>query len=333
MRDWGLDIRRSCNGISLFGGVAALLLLGAATSLANDSTAEMGAGGLTMVRNWDVRMEKEDLYISPEKVTVDYVFRNTAKVPKHFLVAFPMPDIEPEFYIEGDIGIPNYNSDNLLGFSVTVDGAAVEPNIEMRALTYGIDVTDTIKSAGLPLNPLSDATRKAVQAVEPAIRENLTAKGIIFDDGSGPVPSWTLKSTYYWMQNFPPDKPVQVSHSYTPGTGSGFYYFGALDEGGYRDRYCIDSGTANAIAKKFKEVGSGLLVERRVDYILKTGANWATPIGDFRLVIDKLKPDSVVSFCMGGVKKTGPTQFEVHKKDFVPTDDLKILVLDPHLPQ
>jgi hypothetical protein len=226
----------------LFGGFV-LLLAGSAPGLGNDSTAEMGAGGLTMVRNWDVRIEKEDLYISPEKVKVDYVFRNTAKVPKEFLIAFPMPDLDPDFYIEGDIGIPDYNSDNLLGFSVTIDGVAVEPKIDMRALSYGVDVTETVKAAGLPVNPLSEATRKAVQALEPVKRAELAAKGIVFDDGSGPLPSWTLKSTYYWMQSFPPDKPVSVSHKYTPGTGSGFYYPGALDEGGYRGRYCIDDGT------------------------------------------------------------------------------------------
>jgi len=318
---------------SWLGGAIAILVIAGAPAAANDSTAEMGAGGLTMVRNWDVRMEKEDLYISPEKVKVDYVFRNTAKVPKEFLVAFPMPDIDPDFYIESDIGIPNYNSDNLLGFTVTVDGTTIEPQIDMRALSYGVDVTETVRSAGLPLNPLSEATRKAVQNLDPERREELAAKGIIFDDGSGPLPSWTLKSAYYWMQSFPPDRPVQVSHSYTPGTGSGFYYPGALDEGGYRDRYCIDNGTASAIAKKFKDVGTGLLIERRVDYILKTGANWATPIGEFRLVVDKLKPDSVVSFCMDGVKKISPTQFEVRKTDFVPNADLRILVLDPHPPQ
>jgi hypothetical protein len=50
-------------------------------------------------------------------------------------------------------------------------------------------------------------------------------------------------------------------------------------------------------------------------------------------VVDKLKPDSLVSFCMDGVRKIGPTQFEVKKTDFVPNADLRILILDPHPPQ
>ena len=129
---------------------------------ANDSTAEMGAGGLVMVRNWDIKMESEELSISPDKVSVDYVFRNTANAPKEYLVAFPMPDIEPDLYIEGDIGIPNRNSDNLLDFKLTIDGVAVTPQIELRALSYGLDVTRELTAIGVPLNPLSDAARKAV---------------------------------------------------------------------------------------------------------------------------------------------------------------------------
>ena len=320
-------------GILPVSAAFALLLAGAGAALANNSTAEMGAGGLVMVRNFDVKMEKEDLYISPEKVTVNYIFRNTANAPMEYLIAFPMPDLDPDFYIEGDIGIPNRDNDNLMGFTVTADGAAITPKIEMRALSYGIDVTEEIKAAGLSLNPIAEATWKAVASLDPAKRAPLQARGIVYDDGSAIVPSWTLRSTYYWMQTFPPGKTINVSHSYTPGTGSGFYYAGALDEGGYRHRYCIDEGTEAAIGKKLKDVGQGLLVERRVDYVLTTGGNWATPIGDFHLVIDKLKPESVVSFCMDGVKKISPTQFEVRKSDFVPKDDLRILVLDPHPPE
>jgi hypothetical protein len=182
----------------------------------------------------------------------------------------------------------------------------------------------------VPLNPLSDAARKAVAALDQSTKSTLQAKGIVFDDGSGAMPSWSLRSTYYWMQKFPPNTPVRAAHDYVPGTGSGFYYAGALDEGGYRDRYCIDAGTEKAIAQKLKDVGNGLLVERRIDYILKTAQNWATPIGSFHLVVDKLKPDSLVSFCMDGVKKISPTRFEVRKSEFVPTEDLQILVLEPH---
>ena len=70
-------------------------------------------------------------------------------------------------------------------------------------------------------------------------------------------------------------------------------------------------------------------MEERIAYILKTGANWKGPIRDFRLVVDKGDAKNLVSFCAEGVKKIGPTQFEVRKRDFTPKDDLNILVLKP----
>ncbi|TIU61050.1 MAG: DUF4424 domain-containing protein, partial [Mesorhizobium sp.] len=72
---------------------AALALL-AMPAFANDSIAELGTGGLILSRSDAVAMESEDLYISPEKVTVDYVFRNNTDKDVDAIVAFPMPDIE-----------------------------------------------------------------------------------------------------------------------------------------------------------------------------------------------------------------------------------------------
>jgi len=58
-----------------------------------------------------------------------------------------------------------------------------------------------------------------------------------------------------------------------------------------------------------------------------TGGNWAGPIGEFRLVVDKGDPSNLVSFCADGVKKISATEFEVRKKNFVPSKDLNVLIL------
>ncbi|RYE72919.1 MAG: DUF4424 domain-containing protein, partial [Oxalobacteraceae bacterium] len=68
-------------------------------------------------------------------------------------------------------------------------------------------------------------------------------------------------------------------------------------------------------------------VETWVGYILSSGANWRGPIKDFRLVVDKGKPANLVSFCMDGVRKISPTQFEVRKTDYEPDHDLNILIV------
>ena len=58
-------------------------------------------------------------------------------------------------------------------------------------------------------------------------------------------------------------------------------------------------------------------------------SNWAGPIKDFRLVVDKGSPDNLVSFCGQGVRRIGPTQFEMKKSDFTPQQDLAVLILKP----
>ena len=53
----------------------------------------------------------------------------------------------------------------------------------------------------------------------------------------------------------------------------------------------------------------------------------AGPIGNFRLVVDKGDANNLVSFCSDGVKKIGPTQFEMRKSDFTPERNLYVLIL------
>ena len=69
--------------------------------------------------------------------------------------------------------------------------------------------------------------------------------------------------------------------------------------------------------------------EQRIEYILVSGANWKAPIGDFHMVVDKGAPANLVSFCADGVKKIGPTEFEVRHTNFTPTRDVSIVILLP----
>jgi Domain of unknown function (DUF4424) len=60
-----------------------------------------------------------------------------------------------------------------------------------------------------------------------------------------------------------------------------------------------------------------------------SGGNWRGPIGDFTMTIDKGAEHNVVSFCSNGVRKAGPTTFQVHYSNFTPTSDVHILLFDP----
>ncbi len=60
-----------------------------------------------------------------------------------------------------------------------------------------------------------------------------------------------------------------------------------------------------------------------------SGANWKSPIGDFKMTIDKGAANRLVSFCGDGVTKISPTQFQVHHANFTPTKNVAVLILMP----
>jgi hypothetical protein len=326
--------------------VTLLLMLAASAAQANDSTAELGAGGLVLSRSDVVRMAREDLFISKEEVRVDYVFRNESEEDVTSIVAFPMPEIEASPGL--NVAIPFDSDDDFLGFEVIVDGAKVEPELEQRALAVGIDVSDELAAHGVPFFPYADAMSDTLAALPRDLLSSWKERGIIifeeYDDGSGPKvdvqPYWTLKSTYWWRMTFPAGADVEVSHRYTPSVGGSvgltFFYDGRFDpraQAEYRLRYCMDQSFEAAVLKAAKASPDGYprLFETRLSYVLKTGGNWALgTIGDFTLTVDKGDPKNIVSFCGTGVRKIGPTTFQMKATDFYPEQDLDILILEPY---
>ncbi|RWM73520.1 DUF4424 domain-containing protein [Mesorhizobium sp.] len=324
--------------------LTAALALSATPVFANDSIAELGTGGLILSRSDAIAMESEDLYISPEKVTVDYVFRNNTDKDVDAIVAFPMPDIE------GDPNempaIPDGQSDNFLGFEVTIDGVAAKPQLEQKAFALGIDISADLKAQNVPLYPFGDAARAALAKLPQAVADDWVDRGIIIedtaDDGSGMntvyVPFWQLRSTYWWRTTFPANKAVHVAHRYKPSVGGtssvSFFYDGQFQGqyAAYKTRYCMDGTFENAIRKAAKNNPDGTpkYFENRIAYILTTGGNWATgAIGKFKLTVDKGDPKNLVSFCGENVRKVGPTRFEMTAENFYPEHDIDILLLVP----
>ena len=323
--------------------VISLLAL-AVPALANDTTAELGTGGLIFTRSDSIAMESEDLFISQEEMRVAYKFRNTSEADVDSLVAFPMPDIESSPY--QNVSIPDMASDNFLDFSVTVDGAKIEPKLDQRAFAAEVDVSDELKASGISLFPYDEKTDAAIAAMSEQKRNDWIARGMIvietYDIGDGGgmkdhyTPTWTLKSTYWWRMSFPKGKLLDVRHTYKPSVGgtAGLNFVSDGKIGGemldqYRSTYCMDKAFENAVQKAVTATGEDgtPYIENWISYILTTGGNWRTNIGKFKLTIDKGKPENLVSFCGENVRKTGPTTYEMTAEDFYPQDDLSILIL------
>lgn len=315
-------------------GLACMVLL-AAPATANDTIASMGAGGLVFQRTDGIEMRSEDLYVSAREIRVRYRFYNRTGRDIATLVAFPMPDLIGG--VEGDVAL----EDPLrMPFATTVNGRRVATNIEQKAVFNGVDYSDMIRGLGLPLSPRGDATMQALTTLPQPQIDMLVDMGLAEDRSwtdagvrhTDLMPLWTLKTTHYWTQVFPAGRELDVRHRYAPAVGgSAGSGFGdpAMAESEYLNeqatQYCTDDAF-EAGARRMRSRGL-YLTETWVDYILTTGANWAEPIGDFRLVVDKGSSRNLVSFCGEGVRKIGSTRYEIRRRNYTPDQDLSVLIV------
>ena len=326
--------------------MAALCAL--APAAANDTIAELTTGGLVFAKAPDVQMRAEDLFVSEKQIHVRYRFFNASHDDVVGIVAFPMPDIVWRG-LDVNIAIPSQDPENFLDFHTLADGRAVVARIEQKVLANGVDETARLRALGVPLAPQLSRTSAALDALPPAMQRELVALQLAtpddYDVGKGMehhlAPNWTLKSTFFWPQTFPAGREVVIEHDYRPSVGeTAGTPLGSRDSersslAHYQAAYCVDQDFLNSARRAMAKpdafgVVASPFFERRIAYVLTTGANWAGPIGDFRLVVDKGAPDSLVSFCGEGVRKIAPTQFEVRHANFTPSRNLDVLILYRH---
>ncbi|MEL7691625.1 DUF4424 family protein [Citromicrobium bathyomarinum] len=323
--------------------LAAAGFLLASPIAANDSEAEIGLGGIELKPSSALRMLKEDLYVSADLVRVDYVFENPTDEYITTTIAFPMPS-QPRGLAARDMYYDNTENWSGFDFATHVDGRPLRLQQLDRAMIGDRDVTDAVAERGWPmawayadeLNPfasLSETEREALVTEGWAVRDPLF--------GNEAVPAWDKVTYFVREQTFEPNSTVAVRHEYVPlvggSAGSALYpQYRSEDADSilaeYRTKYCLDDGIVAGIDRRVANPGGDeemqtYMGETWLNYVLSSGANWDGPIRDFRLVVDKGSPDNLVSFCMDGVKKIGPTQFEVVKKDFEPTRDLEVLIV------
>ncbi len=327
MRD-GAALRASPRLLAVILGCAATT-----PAIANDSTAELGAGGVQLIQNDVIGLLSEDLFVSANEVRVAYRFLNRSESPATFLVAFPLPAIDAIVPQEMNIVLPNAASENFVDFTVTVDGQSVTPQISARASVLGVDRTAELTARGLPLNPASDTLYEKLQSMTPDEIAELNRLGLVVADPYGAMADWRLDQAFYWEQTFPPGKEVAVQHSYRPVVGYAFFGKENLNDDYYKTKFCVDPDFAIAATKKLDTIKGSqnpYMDEQRISYVLTTANNWAAPIKSFRLVVDKGDPDALVSFCAKGVRKIGPTTFEVTATDYTAERELDVLIVRPH---
>jgi len=322
--------------------LVALLFCSATPALANDSTADLTVGGLTFTSRAEISVESVELTITPDLVSVRYVFLNQGQTPTTATISFQLPEIDLS---EADnYAIPADDPANFVAFQTKVDGKTVSFKTDQRAFLGDKDVSASIRSARLPLLLIGAQQNRFAELPKKA-RDRLAGEGLLIPAGTNVngeqlySGGWTVKTSATRQQTFAPGQPVPVELAYRPSVGMSFDTVlrkGLRDNTAlaqevkrYRAAYCVADDLLRGIdriAGNAEENTAGVR-ERRISYALTTGANWLGPVKDFRLVVDKGRPDRLVSFCLDNVTKISPTAFEVKMKDFTPERDLKILLI------
>lgn len=317
--------------------VAAALAL-PAPAWANDSSAGLSVGGLVLLQDDRIAMEREDLLLTPGGVQVDYSFRNLTGKPVDTLVAFPLPPVgAPDDRINGP-WLGDDPAGRYLDFVTEVDGHAVPMQVEHRARLAGIDVTDRLTATGLPLAPYLPSTLAAIAALPEATRAALR-QDLLIDAGGRP--RWMLHTTFFWRQTFPPGAETRIRHRYRPLTGGSVGLLVGLWEPGQepgsdaaawveadRRAYCVEpeiEAAMRAQARGDTGLPTHQFAAETLGYILTTGANWAGPIGDFHLRVEAARPEDFAFLCLDGAIRASQDVIEAHLTDFTPTRDLEVL--------
>ncbi len=269
--------------------------------------AAVPAGGIQFKKGKNISMEREDLFISLDKIEATLVFKNHSHKNITTLVAFPVP----EYYLD-----PTGHSAKFEDFSVNINGKKIKHQIDKRAVLKGKDVTDVLERMDIPWE---DDNYNADDLNE-RDRIKLEKLGILTSLG---YPLWDISKKYYWKQTFPANGQVTMKFSYTPHYGWDSNY----NEGDefpnnptkvYKDA-CLDSAALQWLKKHNHPA------VQEVDYILTTAKNWQGPIKNFHLIIEKPSEKGIMSLCWNyEIKKTGPKRFESFVKDFVPDKDITV---------
>lgn len=317
---------------------AFIIALMATPLRANDTSAVLGVGGLSLTTSEDIVMESEELYLSPSNVRVHYVFRNESDRDITTTVAFPLPDIDQSAY--ATVFLPVEDQENFVGFQVMADGKSIHPKLEQKAVTdEGKDVTAAVTKAGLPVNSKLPGWEKKARALPDKVWRELVKQDLIEEEDPANRSAdfsvtWNLRATFHWEQTFPAGRTIIVDHHYKPIAG-GVSIF--ADETQFKDyaSYCLDDQGKAGVRRLLKQAQAaakadpqrpGGISPTEVSYVLTTGANWKGPIEDFRLTIDKEAPHAILSLCLSGLKKTGAATFEIRRKNFTPTEDIRFVV-------
>jgi hypothetical protein len=323
--------------------------LGFGTAHADDGYVQLGLGGVVnFSRTEQVRMEREVLDVSPERVRVALTFVNTTGRELTLPVLFPLPRYSarrPSFAWAGEPqDFQIHANGQPLGYRTLVKALDCSRAHGQRACR---DVTRVLRSAGLTntqiaFYPMDSPFREAPGFIAPArlspeqVRTLLRRGLLLNKDAPGdelPYPVWEVELSYLWLMHFPARRPLEVVHEYRPFASGGSIGY-VSDESVLREEFCADDATVAAWRALpshgvYVSAGTHAMPGTVVDYILTSANTWQGPIRDFTLRLHKTDPAELVALCFPATPEPLDSRtLTVQLRDFTPQRELHILFMN-----
>ena len=307
-------------------------------ALANDSIASINSGGIQFIKETNISLEKEVLFINEystlgntgfikdrRMISVYYEFKNNSDKEIDAEVAFPIPEYSAADYIAGD---PTFED-----FTVKVNGQSVEYKTERRAYVDGKDVTDTLNEAikkwelhAQIFLGYGGPGFKDLGEMDEAAEKDFIVHDLLTNDKQ---PRWSVKLAYHWHQVFPASSTTRINHIYEARSG---YHIVLPEEADQQNMSLNDCVRSNLkwIQKNMKgyavkkRAGGRLFYTSDIKYILTTANNWKGPIKDFTLQVETLGGGLFLLCGDNRLSSQAIGQAEVHLQNYSPGKDLEI---------
>ena len=310
------------------------LILTVSAALGNGAIAERKTGGLVFKQSATVSILREDLAVSLNKITVDYVYKSEAGTAQTVTIAFPMPGVQVNDESGSlreivDGSTDGLTAQNYMKFQVRVDGVEIKAEPFARALVNGRDITEQVTKSGLPLHMLVDDANALLKKLPRSDLDELLASGALGQGESYGEPAywpqWEYQIVFEWQQEFRPGE-TKVSISYVPLAGFPVDVGDSYEVGEKAEAACVDAAVLGAIARRKAGANANAYYEvATVGYVLTTAKYWKGPIRSFNLRVDKPDEKTLAAFCPSAAKKVSPTRFEWHARNFEPKSDLSVV--------
>lgn len=335
---------------------------------ANDTFVHESAGNLMFVQNNEVAIAKERLVIGPAKrggpgalgwtipIHVEYELKSLSAKTVKAGIGFPLAPCV----------LTNYLAEKTTNF---VSGSAAtcvkEPRMTLKAggrtivgkwgfvfLRDGAPLGTSPAEVGLSkrlgalIDLVGDPDKKYFVEDPVFLKAATELCGEFRGEMKGPecqaFDRILVHRTYLWDYTFPAGSTVQVVHDYSVNASWNLHPETVFPF----DAFCLSDPVMRTTWKNYREENARQVtaaingVYKGVDeypypqeffteYVLRTGALWAGPIKDFELVIRKSSPKELISTCFSGLTKSSAVEFKVHKTNFKPEEDLRVLFLRP----